>query len=208
MPTGYTACIEDGATFEQFLWGCARGMGACVMMRDDSWDEPIPEAFEPSNFYREKVQELEKEIHYLNGLPDEAISERQVADNAKIRADNERRRLKHEENQRRYRAIRERVIAWHPPTADHEGLKAFMLQQIETSTRGWGGADYYKEEEKRIVSAEEWRKAKIAETLKNLTREKDELNKELERTAGRNLWLKQLRSSVPQVSPFKKSATS
>lgn len=206
MPTGYTACIEDGATFEQFVWGCARGMGACVMMRDDAWDKPIPDAFEPSNFYKEKIEEAEKEIDYLNGLPDEAINDRQVSDNAKVRADNERRRLEHEENQRRYKAIKEKVMAWNPPTADHEGLKSFMLEQIKVSSTGWGGGDYYKEAEKRIVSPDEWRKEKIAEAMKGLARAKDEWNKEQERTNGRNQWLKQLRDSIPQPAPFKKAA--
>lgn len=203
MPTGYTACIEDGASFEQFVWGCARGMGACIMMRDDPWDKPVPDAFEPSTWYKDKVEEIEKEIHYLNGLPDEAITERQVADNAEIREKNNRYRLKHEENKRRYKAIKDKVMAWHPPTADHEGLKEFMLEQIEVSTRG----DFlYQEEERRIVSPEEWRKAKLAEAQKNLARAKDEWNKEQERTNGRNQWLKQLRESIPQAAPFKKAA--
>jgi len=35
MPTGYTNCIKDGVTFEQFVWKCARAMGALVMMRDE-----------------------------------------------------------------------------------------------------------------------------------------------------------------------------
>ena len=205
MPTGYTACIEDGATFEQFVWGCARGMGACIMMRDESWDKPIPESFESSSYYRERVKEAEDEISYLNGLSDEAITERQVADNAKIRADNERRRCEHEENQRRYKAIKEKVLAWEAPTADHEGLKSFMLEQIDTSTRGWGGGNYYKEEEKRIVSPDEWRKDKLASAMKDLARAKDEWNKEQERTASRNKWLQQLRDSIPQPEPFKKT---
>jgi hypothetical protein len=35
MPTGYTAAIKDGISFEKFVWDCARGMGALVMMRDE-----------------------------------------------------------------------------------------------------------------------------------------------------------------------------
>ncbi|KKK60691.1 hypothetical protein LCGC14_3021870, partial [marine sediment metagenome] len=30
MPTGYTACIKDGISFEKFVMQCARAMGACV----------------------------------------------------------------------------------------------------------------------------------------------------------------------------------
>ena len=48
MPTGYTAIIEDkpGLTLREFALRCARGMGACIMQRDDNMDEP-PKAPEP-----------------------------------------------------------------------------------------------------------------------------------------------------------------
>jgi hypothetical protein len=206
MPTGYTACIEDGASFEQFVWGCARGMGACIMMRDEPWDTPIPDAFEPSIFYKDNIKEIEAAIDAIRSMTDEEIAERQVSDNAKVRADNEKYRLAHEENKRRYRAIKERVMAWNPPSADHEGLKEFMLEQIETSIGGRREDYYYKQEEKRIVSADEWRKEAMADKLKDLTRSKEEWLKEQERTAGRNRWIKQLRESIPQPEPFKKAA--
>jgi hypothetical protein len=47
MPTGYTAPIADGMTFEQFALGCARAFGALVTMRDEPSDAPIPERLEP-----------------------------------------------------------------------------------------------------------------------------------------------------------------
>jgi len=204
MPTGYTACIEGGATFEQFVWQCARGMGALIMMRDDPWDKPVPDSFEPASYYKDRITEAENEINYLNGLPDEAITERQVADNARIREDNNRRRVKHEETNLRYKTIKEKVLAWNPPSIDHQGLKDFMLEQIAVSTR-WDSL--YQEKENPIVSPEEWRKTKLAEAQKYLARAKDDWNKEQERTAGRNLWIKQLRDSIPQPEVFKKITT-
>jgi hypothetical protein len=203
MPTGYTACIEDGATFEQFVWGCARGMGACIMMRDDAWDKPIPEAFEPSTFYKERVAEAEAKISDINSLSDEAINEQQVADNAKVRGDNERRRIEHEETKLRYNAIKSQVEAWQPPSADHVGMKKFMLEQIET---GQPYDSIYQEEENDIIRPEEWRKERLANAMTELARAKDDWNKEQERTACRNRWIKQLRDSIPQPAPFKKAA--
>ena len=47
MPTGYTAPIKDGISFNDFMWGCARAFGALIMMRDDPPGTPIPERFEP-----------------------------------------------------------------------------------------------------------------------------------------------------------------
>lgn len=44
MPTGYTAIIEDGATFEQFVWRCARSANRCRCpsnsLRAPADDEP------------------------------------------------------------------------------------------------------------------------------------------------------------------------
>ena len=36
---------------------CARAFGACIMMRDESVDAPIPEEFKPSTYH---IEELEK----------------------------------------------------------------------------------------------------------------------------------------------------
>ena len=55
MPTGYTDAIKDGITFQQFAMNCARAFGACVTMRDDPSDKPIPERFEPSAWHKERL---------------------------------------------------------------------------------------------------------------------------------------------------------
>ena len=57
MPTGYTAWIEEGATFEEFILGCARAFGACISMRDEPLSKQIPEQFKESSYDKEKVQE-------------------------------------------------------------------------------------------------------------------------------------------------------
>ena len=45
MPTGYTAGILEGETFEQYALQCAKAFGALVMMRDEPSDAPIPDQF-------------------------------------------------------------------------------------------------------------------------------------------------------------------
>ena len=48
MPTGYTSKIYEGkenVTGKSFIMDCARGFGACISMRDESSDTPIPEEF-------------------------------------------------------------------------------------------------------------------------------------------------------------------
>jgi hypothetical protein len=37
----------------------------------------------------------------------------------------------HERKQAAYAKMRAEVVAWHPPTVEHDGLKRFMLEQID-----------------------------------------------------------------------------
>ena len=68
MPTGYTAAIADGVTFEQFALNCARAFGALIDMRDEPSDAPIPERFEPSNYHEKKIAEINDELVRLKEM--------------------------------------------------------------------------------------------------------------------------------------------
>lgn len=203
MPTLYTAYVEEGATFEQFLWVCARAMDVCVTLREKSLDDSIPEWFEPDPFYISSVAKAEERVAAISALSDDEIVDLQLARNTKVREDNRNRRLKHEETMLKYMEIKKKVEAWQPPTTDHIGLKNFMLEQIELSTRY---NSLYQEEEKPVRRAGTWRKEALNNAVFDLTRANDELNKELERVEDRNKWLEQLRRSVPQPQPFKKAS--
>ena len=52
MPTGYTAIIEEkpDLTFREFALKCARGMGACIMQRDEGMDS-LPRVDPPSDYH-------------------------------------------------------------------------------------------------------------------------------------------------------------
>ena len=41
MPTGYTYCIEEGASFEEFVWRTARAMMPLVHLHDSGPDAKI-----------------------------------------------------------------------------------------------------------------------------------------------------------------------
>ena len=73
MPTGYTSIIEDkpGLTLREFALRCARGMGACIMQRDDDMDEP-PKAPEPSDYHLEAGKAAESRLRELRGLSTKA----------------------------------------------------------------------------------------------------------------------------------------
>ena len=72
MPTGYTAIIDDNpkVSFSDFVLRCARGMGACITMREEPNDTPIPERFEPSDYYRDRVERLRGTLARLSSMSD------------------------------------------------------------------------------------------------------------------------------------------
>ena len=202
MPTGYTEVIENGGTFEEFVWTCARAMGACVTMRDEPFDAPIPEVFQPSPYYKERFNEGTAKIKAILDMTDDEVTKRQLLDNIKIRAFNEKEQARAERLRQRYEEILTKVEEWCPPSPDHCGLKEFMIQQIQLCRQ-----DYqpYKKPEKPVLAPDEWRRREVLEISGDLAYIKESWEKEEERVAFRNLWLKQLRDSVPQPSKIKLS---
>ena len=116
MPTGYTANVPDGITFEQFVWQCARGMGALVMMRDEPTGAPIPERFEPSDYNAKRLQEATDELARLRSLTPEQMQAECEAKHAKSEAQKKKRLAENEAQLAAYRAMLDRVLAWVPPT--------------------------------------------------------------------------------------------
>ena len=196
MPTGYTAkLMEKGQTFQEYVLTCARAFGALIMMRDAPNDASIPDEFRPSNRH---VEELEKEenkyIHLKSMTDDERIEFGQKAKRDEIKRNQEWLEKDQMEN-KRLNEMESQVLAWKPPTKDHEGLKDFMLQQINISKNNENyileaiekatkksPSDYYIE----AVSKAQW----------NINYHTEEGKKEIERTNGRNEWIKQLRASI------------
>ena len=68
MPTGYTADIEKGITFNKFIMDCARAFGACITMRDDPHDKEISDEFEENSYHKEQVENIEIKITGVNSL--------------------------------------------------------------------------------------------------------------------------------------------
>lgn len=143
MPTGYTAKLAEGEqTFQEFAMTCARAFGALVNMRDEDMDAPIPESFEPSNYYLAALKEANAELQRLSDMKKKdrlefgkEAKELGIAQIKNSMAEAEKRDA-------RYSAMQDQVSEWVPPTPEHEGMKKFMLEQLEISKDNMG--DYYK----------------------------------------------------------------
>lgn len=193
MPTGYTYRIEEGCTFEEYVWGCAKASSACVMMRDEPSDAPVPEKFEPSDYYEGRIAETEARLARLGAMTATEVALTGAAERAEVVAENARYAEEYREKEALYDAMLARVEAWVPPSADHVGLKDFMLEQIRISVD-----DEPYQRKLPPSDPAEWLDDKLADARRDLDYCRKQHAEELERTANRNRWIRRLRESVPQ----------
>lgn len=199
MPTGYTAAIADDITFDNFVMSCARAMGALVMMRDEPTGAPIPERFEPSDYHAKKIDEATAAIDRLAGMTEaEAEQAASEAYEAAI-AEQAAAILRNDTLREKYSAMLEKVEAWQVPSADHDGLKTFMAEQITSSIGFDYDNRYYRDQKHTKLTGAEWLAQEEAKARKDIAYHEAENAKEIERTEARNTWLRQLRESLSKL---------
>lgn len=194
MPTGYTDKIKDGLTFEQFAMRCARAMGACMDMRDDSLDAPIPERFEPSSYYAESLAEAKAKLDALMSMTASEIAAAAEADYQREREYYEQTIVDKLNLSGKYHDMLEQVKRWNPPTEDHRPFQAFMIEQIETSIRHDCSTKYIEAPE--AIRPTEWLNRQLEELRRSVKYREEQQQKEIERVEQRNQWLKALRESL------------
>jgi len=98
----------------------------------------------------------------------------------------------------KYQSMLLAVEAWKPPTTDHMGLKDFMRQQIKDSLE-WDCNSQFLNNYKKSVrpTVLDWRVSQLNNLTDAILKQKEEHQKEAERTEQRNNWLKALRDSLP-----------
>lgn len=196
MPTGYTADLKIDTPFSEFAMRCARAMGACVLMRDDSLAKPIPDEFKPSTFYRDELQKAQAEVERIKVLSEEQwLAE--YEDYRKKETDrNESRRERDTEQADIYNRMIRLTESWTPPTPDHEGMKKFMLEQLRESLNFDVFGDEFIETHCQVKPYAAWKAERIARAMRNVTTYQQKWAKEQERTWERNEWLRALRESL------------
>lgn len=197
MLTGYTADIEKGITFEQFALRCARNFGALIMMRDEPLDAEIPEKFEESSHYREALEKAERALAVIERLTPEECAARANAEHMERAAFARKELEKNNQLRASYEAMLAKARTWEPPSNDHQGLKDFMTSQIEESIRFDCSGDYYQQiMAENALPGDVWKVAKTQELRETIRYYREEVEKERERVAGRERWVRQLRESL------------
>ncbi len=199
MPTGYTAKIAEGQTFEDFVFAAARAMGALIMMRDDPLDAPIPDEFKPSNHHIEGLQHAKDRLAALDAMsPKEAKAAADAAFEKQTKEAAER-LVKVREERAAYEAMLAQVRDWEPPTPDHVGVKDFMAEQIESSIKfdcDSTESYYAKDGAAERLSGVAWRMKEREKAEWSIAYHTKEHDGEVERAKGRTAWVKALRESL------------
>lgn len=196
MSTRYTAGVASGEikTFEEYALQCARAFGACILLRDEPLSSEIPE-FEPSDYHSKELKKASKELKLmLEGSDKEvrALYEKEMAEKAKrVRDSLAKTKLEID----RYKSMLEKALAFVPPTEDHKGLADFMVKQLQESIR-FDDMSSYCEKELVTPPFELWKRNKIDGLMKSISRDKEEYQKEVERTNTRNKWVRDLKRSL------------
>lgn len=194
MPTGYTAQIGDGISFEKFVWSCARGFGALILMRDDPSDAPIPERFEPTDYHQQQLVTLKAELARLDGMSREDAEREATEQYNNKMAYRAKRAAELKALRSKYEAMLAQVEAWTPPTPEHQGLKDFMTSQIKESI-DWD-CRIFPEDAPRQRTGGDWLSEQIIETRRFIAYHEEQNAKEVERTESRNKWIAALRQSL------------
>lgn len=196
MPTGYTNSIKDGISFQTFVMQCARAMGACVSMRDDPSDKPIPDKFEASSWHKDRIKETKKELETLKKTSLAQAELKAMKQYKKENQEVEQAINKANDLRIKYKTMLIQVKDWQLPTPDHQGLKDFMIQQINSSIEFDCGTSYYTDKQVTLLTSQQWIEKETARLLKSLDYHIKKDMEERERVSGRNTWVKQLRESL------------
>lgn len=198
MPTGYTQLLFDkpDATPADFIMRCARAMGACVMMREEPLTAPIPEKFTQDNAYHaNSLKEAKDSLDAIKLMKPAQIEENLQSVYEKAEKHRLERYNEAVEVAKRFKVMREQILAWTPPTPGHQGLKDFMLQQLSTENEDWA-VEYYGNPTTKLTAAQ-WFKDQVEQLEKTIAYHAKEEMLEDERLQERNEWIAKLREALP-----------
>lgn len=193
MPIGYTALIKDGIDFKTYAMGCARAFGACIMLRDEPADVPIPERFEPSDYHLDKIEDAKAALTRAEAMTKEEAEAAAQEEYQKAVDYRDHSIWRDHQLRQKYEAMLAEVEAWEPPTPAHIDLKKFMGDQIRESIGfdcGWH------QPAPTLKSPMEFKAAAIEAAKRDLAYHTKEYAAEVERAEGRTAWVKALRDSL------------
>lgn len=195
MPTGYSAPILDGITFEEYAMNCARAFGSYISLRDELDHVQMPKEFNEKDSYSvRRLKETEEEYKEFMQMSDKEI-QKVIDENYKNTIEYNKKSLAEDKkNRETYISMKNKVEAWSPPTEEHLNLKGFMLQQIDISLPETDMSDYYIDPVK--LNIKDWKTQEKENYLKDMLHYTEKINEEKKKFESNIKWIKDLRDSL------------
>ena len=196
MPTGYTCAVQEGkvTTLRDFTMLCVRAFGVCASLRDAPFDTPIPEKFEPSDYYVKRIETLKDRLAWLNQLTAEEKEREAEAQYKNAMRSHEEYSEQKKLSKTRYENMLAKVRDWDAPEECRK-LKDFMLDQLSLSIDS-DCYDFGVKAPKRL-SADEWFATEHKFVIDSIQRATKDYAEEVKDAAKRNQWMDALRASLP-----------
>lgn len=197
MPTGYTHSIPEGKSFEEFVWGCARGMSFLLHMRDDPSDAPISTRhakFSSDDYHMKEIQKADEKLNTLLSCSPEEWESYLESRYQGERSRRIERREKNRKTEAAYKAMLQKVQAWDPP-GELDVLKEFMRSQIEQSIRHDCYESDYDDPDKAVRPTKD---GVLAQAKKDLEYHMENLRDDDKREDERLGYIQRLADSVPR----------
>lgn len=199
MPTGYTAAVVDGeiTELEPFVLQLARGMGALITMRDEPWDAPIPDVFEPSDYSAKRLREAQDRHAEILAMTESECQKAALVEYLQIKEDEKAYFAKKVTERERYKAMIAKVEAWEGAP---EGIKEFALSQLRQGMDFDCPANstYYKVAKNQTGA--EWRAEQLAKCQREIERSSDAYAEEVDRATKQTAWVQQLKASLAMIA--------
>lgn len=203
MPTGYTVGIENGeiTTAKDFLILCLRAFGVCIEMRDDPFTKPIPEKFEPSDYYSRFVKRAQSDIDNLLGTTDEDLYVKMLNDKNENLLRCQKMIKENTAKKKRYLIILDQIRGWNPPK-EYSEVKKFATEQIVMSMEQLDNTYYEKEIDElssSTMSIGEYRAMLLDSLNSSLSYATKSLQSDIDNTEKKNEFLKGFRESIAKL---------
>ncbi len=206
MPTGYTAGIIDGKTetFQDFAKQCMRAFGVTIHMRDENMDKEY-EPITPSDYHTKALEEAKEKLKQAENLTDAELIEMRTKELEESKKFHLESIAKIKVTRAKLEEFLAKAIEFKAPTPEHEELRKFMIEQLQSTIDFDGKTDYHDKALPEIqmelnnIDANQIRFSMIADANTDITYHLKNHKEELKRCAQSNAWVETLLGSLACV---------
>ncbi len=195
MATGYTAEFEKrDLSFSEFVWRCARAMGAFFHMRENGLGDKLTLPV-LDTYHRDALRQAEKDLEAFKKLTKSQLKKMMETEQQDAKKYADARLEKTHLLKDRYSRMLAQVKAWTPPSVEHHGLKDFMIEQLESSIKHDCYEDSFCREMKETF--QQWQQSKMDAEIYSVEYHAREWEKDQETHKKLVAWIKALQTDVP-----------